>query len=159
MSGELFLDIKNTRNGKGIFIKKDFKKNEIIYKVKGKKVSIEYAESMGREFNANTFRFDKNFYISPENEIGDFQNHSCNPNAYLKKINDDLFILAIGDISKGHEVLLDYSTIIANDDEWDMVCNCEDVKCRKIIKKFSTLEKELQDKYIRMGIVPDYIIK
>lgn len=153
------LTIRNTRNGKGIFAKKNFKKDQIIYRIEGRKVSIKYAESKGGKFNANTFRFNKKLYISPEGKIGVFQNHSCNPNSYCKTMNHSLYVLAVKGISNRQEILIDYSTIIADDDEWSMVCNCGSNKCRKIVKKFSSLKKELQNRYKKMEIVPDYIIK
>ncbi len=150
-----YLVVKETKNGNGVFTEKDFKANEIILKMKGKIISLEEETTLNEHSKANTCRFSKTTYLSPEG-LGDFINHSCNPNAYCKS-NNGLYILAIDDISKGHEILIDYSTIMADDDEWTMKCNCGSINCRKIIKKFITLEKDLQNKYIKMGIVPDYI--
>ena len=98
-------------------------------------------------------------YISPEGELGDFLNHSCRPNTYIKKINSVLYVVALNNIFSGDEVFFDYSTIIADDDIWEMQCNCDESTCRGIVSQFSRLPKKLRESYITHDMVPEYIFK
>ena len=43
-----------------------------------------------------------------------------------------------------------------NEDNWEMNCKCGSKNCRKIIKNFKYLPKKIQQKYIKLKIVPDY---
>lgn len=46
-----------------------------------------------------------------------------------------------------------------DEDNWTMKCNCGDKDCRKIIKDFKHLPRSTKEKYIKLGIVPDYVKK
>lgn len=98
-------------------------------------------------------------FINPKGKVGDFLNHSCNPNAFVKKENKKLFVCALKAISSNREVFIDYSTIIAGDDSWEMLCNCGSKKCRKIVGKFKLLPKEIRERYKGSNIVPNYILE
>ena len=65
---------------------------------------------------------------------------------------------SIKDIKKGEEITWDYSTTM-DEDKWEMDCVCQSKNCRKRIKDFKYLPKEIQQKYIKLGIVPDYILE
>src|SRR3989344_4978740 len=58
---------------------------------------------------------------------------------------------------------IDYSTIVADDDvidrtiPYEMICNCGESNCRRIIGNFSSLPKELKDRYLEANAVPVYI--
>jgi len=151
--------VSESRNGKGIFTNKDFIKDECVFEVTGKLITCDEDDDMDEETRSNTYRYDENLYISPKGKIGDFLNHSCNPNAKVLKKGKKLFIYAIKSIAKGREVLIDYSTIIARDDSWKMKCNCGSSICRKKISKFALLPKILQEKYRKQNIVPGYILE
>ncbi len=159
MTKEEFLIVKKARNGNGIFATRTFAKNEPIFEVKGKLITCDKEDDIDEETRANTYRYDENLYISPKGKIGDFLNHSCNPNAKVLKNGKKLFIFAIKNIPKEREVVIDYSTIIASDDSWKMKCNCGSSICRKNIGKFNLLPIKLKDKYKAKKIVPEYITK
>lgn len=63
--------------------------------------------------------------------------------------------MAIKDIEKGEEITWDYSTTM-DEDIWEMDCNCGSKKCRKRIRDFKYLPKEIKERYVKLGIVPDY---
>lgn len=86
-------------------------------------------------------------------------NHSCEPNSGVLKKNSKLFLIAISNIKIGDELLMDYSTILAPDDIWEMNCNCGSNKCRSVIKKFNKIPKRTKEEYISLGIVPKYILE
>ncbi len=151
------LSIKKTRNGYGIFAEKDFLKGADVFEIKGKLMTLDEGEEIDEKIRDNAFRFSKDEYISPQGEIGDFLNHSCNPNSGIVKRGDKLWLIAIRNIRQGEEITLDYSTITADDDIWEMNCNCGEKECRSIIKNFETLSEELKEKYLKLKVVPGYI--
>lgn len=153
------LTIKKSRNGKGFFIKKNISRNERVLKIAGKLITCDVDDEIDEETRSNTYRYNKDLYLSPKGRVGNYINHSCNPNTKVEKIGKHLFIIAIKNISKGREIFFDYSTLIASDDIWEMKCNCGSKKCRHKIKKFQSLPKVIKEKYISLKMVPNYILK
>jgi len=151
------LVVSKSRNGLGIHATKVYKPKEVIFQVTGTFVTGYEDDDLPKEERNNLFRFNEELYIAPKGQIGDYLNHSCSPNAYIKKSRAGLFVMALFEIKRGNEVLIDYSTITASDDSWAMKCLCKSKKCRKTIKKFRTLTQDLKNLYIRKGMVPKYI--
>ena len=153
------LAVKKSRNGHGIFTKKDCKANTTLFEVTGTLVTGDEDDKMTEEDRANTYRLNQGWYISPKGRLGDMLNHSCSPNAKVVKREGRLYIESFLPIPKGTELLIDYSTIIASDDSWNMRCNCGTRVCRKVIKQFTKLPKTLQRRYSDQKIVPSYITR
>jgi hypothetical protein len=153
------LEVKNSRNGKGIFATKNYTANQIVYRIQGTRKHWSTLLATGGTFLDNCFRISENYYISPEGYIGVYQNHSCLPNAKVVKTKGHLHVVAITHIPKGTEILIDYSTITASDDRWTMRCNCGTKQCRNIIRNCAKLPKTLYAHYISSGILPKYIAR
>lgn len=153
------LVVKEARNGRGIFTQKDIARGEIIFEVRGVFISGDEDEDIDEETRSNAYRYDADRYISPKGTIGDFLNHSCTPNAKVVKEGKKLFIRALRTLPKNKEVTIDYATITARDDSWTMKCNCGSKQCRKKIGKFKLLPQEIQERSIKRGIVPTYILE
>lgn len=151
------LIVKKSRNGRGIFARKNIAPDEKIFQVVGKRIECNEDDDIDDETRANTYRFDKDTYISPAGRMGDFLNHSCVPNAKVVKTNNKLFVVAATPIGKDEEVAIDYSTITASDDVWEMDCNCGTKCCRGVVKRFKSLPRKTKKNYLSMGIVPSYI--
>lgn len=156
-SGDLI--VQPSRNGQGICTARDFAAEETLFEVTGKFISGDEDEELSDAERDNAFRFDTERYITPAGSIGDYLNHSCEPNAKVVKRSDALLIVAAAPIRKGTEVAIDYSTITADDDIWEMQCNCGSETCRGIIKSFNTLPVSLRKKYLARGMVPAYVAK
>ncbi len=152
------IEIKKTRNGQGIFVTRNFSKNEVIFEVKGKLITCDEDEEIGDTIRDNTFRFDKEKYLSPQGKMGDFLNHSCEPNAKVVKSKGKLFIKSVQEIKQGEEIVIDYSTILASDDTWEMKCNCGAKGCRGVVKQFKRLPKKTREKYLELKMIPKYIL-
>ncbi len=151
--------VKDARNGKGVFAKKKILANQKILEIKGRFLTCDIDEDIDEETRNNTFRFDEDLYISPGKTVGNFINHSCEPNAKVVKKNKKLFIVSISPILKDEEVLFDYSTIIARDDVWEMDCNCGSKMCRGVVKGFNKLPKKIKERYKSAEIVPSFILE
>lgn len=156
-SMKLHFEVKKARNGKGVFLKDTVKAGTVLFQIRGTFLTCFEDEEIDEEIRNNTFRFDENLFLSPEGEIANFVNHSCLPNAKVVKKDNALYMVSITAISKGEEVVFDYSTILARDDVWTMKCNCGSSQCRKNVRQFRKLPTSLQKRYIADGIVPQYI--
>lgn len=103
---------------------------------------------------ANLLQVGGDRYIYPR-PIGLFVNHSCRPNAGLRGTRG---LFAICDIKAGEEVRFDYSTTM-DEDLWTMVCACGHGSCRGVVADFRTLPEGLREHYLKMGVVPRFVIK
>lgn len=113
---------------------------------------------IGGRFADNCFRFGPETYLDPGDGAGAYLNHSCEPNAYISKSNNRLFLIALTSIRRNDEIAIDYSTILGDDDIWTMRCHCGRRSCRGTIKRFGTLRAVLREWYIDHGAVPKYIL-
>ncbi len=150
--------VKKSTIGKGIFVQKKFNAGQILFQIQGRVMHHTESEKIGGTFTDNTYRFGSETYLSPQGYVGDYLNHSCEPNAGIIKIKNKLYLKSIQTISSSQEITIDYSTILGNDDIWTMRCKCGHAACRKIISKFGKLPSHIQQKYITLGVVPRYIL-
>ena len=156
------LTVKPVRNGRGIVSAKSFRRGALITEIKGKIVTPDevwrYWETDPR-LGENCFRYDADHYLDPDGEIGQYANHSCDPNAGIVKRGRRLFLKAIAPIATGDEITHDYSTLLATDDVWKMRCNCGTAKCRRVVAHVGKLPAATMRSYRRLGIVPDFILE
>jgi hypothetical protein len=89
---------------------------------------------------------------SEEMEIGDYLNHSCDPNLGIK---DSLKLIALKDVKIGEEVAFDYAMTESSD--FEIKCLCGKSNCRRKITGEDWKRKDLQEKY--KGYFSDYIAK
>jgi hypothetical protein len=86
-------------------------------------------------------------------------NHSCDPNAGIRKTSE---LIAIEDILKGEEITYDFSSTVGPNvpsSVWEMQCHCGSEKCRKVLGNVLSLPKVQLEKYRRAGALQDYIIE
>ena len=152
------LILGQSKLGKAVFANKDFKKGEEIIEFNGKLFTYEQLPIPYDEVEDHYVQIDKNLYMGPSGGVDDFFNHSCNPNSGIKIKGKRVILIAIKDIEKREEITWDYSTTM-DEDEWEMECICESKNCRKRIRDFKYLPKKIQQKYIKLGIVPKYILE
>lgn len=151
------LILKKTKNGRGVFASKQLKKGDVILKFYGNFFTYDELPTPYDAVRDHYVQIEKNRYIGPSGGIDDFINHSCDPNAGVKITREKggAFLVAIKNISKNSQITWDYSTTM-NEDDWEMDCNCRKRTCRKRIRDFKYIPKRTQQKYIRLGIVPNY---
>jgi len=158
MKSEKILIVKNTKNGRGVFANRDFKKGEIIFEFHGNFCTYEELPTPYNEVEDHYVQIGENLYMGPSGDIDDFFNHSCDPNSGLKINDKKVFLIAIKDIKKDNEITYDYSTTM-DEDDWEMDCNCGSKNCRGRIRDFKYLPPDIQKKYLDLGIIPEYILK
>jgi hypothetical protein len=156
------LKIEQTTKGMGVFTMQDISKGEVVSEWIGQKYSVndiphpyQLAHDLYTQVGPLT-------YLGPSGGIDDMINHSCDPNCGLFFESDKIYCKTIKDINAGEELTWDYSTTMDKEginglDGWKMECECGSPNCRGIIQGFNTVPKDIQKKYIAMGIVPSYI--
>ncbi|OGI68052.1 hypothetical protein A2738_02585 [Candidatus Nomurabacteria bacterium RIFCSPHIGHO2_01_FULL_42_15] len=122
-------------HGKGIFAKKDIKKGDIVFIIKGEKVNfLIHNKKQAKIAGFNWIGIRKNTWINPINH-GLYINHSCEPNCAIK---GRVTAAAIRDIKKNEEITFDYSLNEA-DIFWYIKCYCGSKNCRKTIRSIQFL--------------------
>ena len=143
--------IKNCRFGRGLFATRNIRKGDHILTMSGPIISQEQVDIKPDKEQVNALQIDEERYIDLQ-EPGVLGNHSCNPNAGLQ---EDTKLIAIKDIALDEEITYDYSSTV--DGGWTMPCACGEKECRKKVKDFKLLPKEVQNNYLETGIVQKYI--
>jgi SET domain-containing protein len=150
--------LSESKNGKSVVANRNFKKDEHIIELHGELFTYKQLPTPYEEVVDHYTQIGSDLYLGPSGGLDDFVNHSCNPNSGIKVTNKKVVLIAIKNIPKGQEITFDYSTTM-DEDDWEMNCKCGSQYCRKSIKDFKYLPKEIQEKYIKLGIVPKFILK
>lgn len=136
-------------HGKGIFSTKNLKKGEMVFIVKGKEKDFFVKSQKDALTGPNWIGIGKNKWIDVAAPAV-YLNHSCEPNVGIR---GKVIVVALKNIKKGEEILLDYS-ITERESLWYMNCSCGSKKCRKVIRSIQHLPKEVFHKY--MPYVPRF---
>jgi SET domain-containing protein len=155
------LEVRPVRNGRGIVALRPFRKGALICEITGKLVNADEVWrywDIDPRLGENCFRYDDDYYIDPDGQIGQYANHSCNPNAGIVKKGRRLLLKAVAPIAAGDEVTHDYSTLLGADDVWKMRCNCGEPNCRGVVRNIGKLPAAIVRRYRRLGIVPKFIL-
>ncbi|HLC78703.1 MAG TPA: SET domain-containing protein-lysine N-methyltransferase [Candidatus Nanoarchaeia archaeon] len=154
---KLFLSKSKICKGQGVFVNEYIEKNEKIMDFHGRLFKSKELLKIFDPSQDYYIQIGKNLYVGPSGMEDDFINHSCDANSVLLIKKQKAFLIALKNIKKGQEITLDYSITMLNDN-WKIDCSCGSKNCRKIIKEFKYLPKNVQEKYIKLGIVPKYVI-
>ena len=150
------LIISQSKNGKGVFTNENFKFGEVITTFHGKILYFNEIISNSQE-DDHYIQIGNGIYLEP-NDFGYYINHSCYPNSGIRFNDKNIELIAIRGINRTEEITLDYSTSM-DEDYWEMDCNCGYENCRGRIRDFKYLPETIQQKYIKLGIVPEFILK
>lgn len=156
------LEIKNNqKTGRGVFAGENINNGQIIRIFTGEictndKICKRIKE--GKEKEDDPLQVDIDEFLDIDDEISYCFNHSCDPNAGMRKKNE---LFAIKDIKKGEEITYDYSTTVGiNINNWaGMNCNCGSNICRKHINDILTLSRDRVEYYYKLGALPNFIKK
>lgn len=147
----------NSRHGEAVFAKSEIAKGSTLIEFKGNIFRSDEIPKIQKPEDDRYLQVGKDLYIGPSGDLDDLINHSCDPNTGLL-FSKKIILIAIKNIKKGEEITWDYSTTM-DEDFWEMDCMCEAKKCRKKIRDFKHLPADIQNYYISLGVVPEYIIK
>lgn len=151
------LYLRDCEFGKGVFAADDIKPGEVILRFEGPVVRVEELPWPYSAENDHYLQVGEGVFIGPSGQIDDYVNHSCSPNSAVFFLNGAIKLVAIKPICAGTEITFDYSTTM--DSQWcGMNCGCGCKNCRGKVENFLDLPLELQLKYVRKNIVPDFIL-
>lgn len=148
------ISIEQCSFGRGVFAAQNISEGEIILTLTGKVINVDQVPAKAEQEASNPLQIDTTSYIDLE-EPGVMVNHHCNPNAGIVNTN---VLVALIDICKGEEIFYDYSTTMS-ENYWTMECRCLSSNCRKTIKDFHYLPVDVKEKYLKLGIVQDFIVR
>lgn len=118
---------KSSIHGKGVFVNRTFKKDEVVIVWDtSHTVSKEDISKFPEVIRKNVYLYNGN-YIVPSSP-GKYLNHSCDANTYARDGRD----YAKRDIQKGEEITIDMSSepILG----LPMKCRCGSKNCKKVIR-------------------------
>ena len=148
--------IKNTRSyGKGVFASRMIPKGSVIHVLDGETVSLRELVTRlnaGIENIDDPLQIGKRTYLDLD-ELSRTFNHSCDPNAALRKRSE---LFALRDIPKGEQIAYDYSLTIAPT-QWRMKCACGARTCRTILGDVLSIPKDQLATYRRQGALQTYM--
>jgi hypothetical protein len=144
----------DSKHGLSMFAARNITNREIITVFKGPLLTS-YKQTQTPEHRDHYFQIGINRYQGKMPSRRRPVNHSCNPNS---GIIGSMTLIAIRNIKKDEEICFDYSTTMYNDPT-RMRCSCEEKDCRHVIKEFKYLPEKIKQKYIKLGIVPKWLLK
>ncbi len=145
--------ITNSRvHGRGVHAARDIKKGETIFLIKGKPVRLVIHSQKDSKIGPHWVGIKRHHWIDPVSPAS-FLNHSCNPNAGIR---GSVTLKAMKKISKGEEIVFDYSTT-EEDRFWTLSCRCGESNCRKKVQSIQTLPRAVFKRYL--PFIPTYFQK
>ena len=146
------LKVQTTKGyGKGIFAKKNIKKDEIVSVLGGHVFEAFKEQKMLEKLSDYSLQINENLVIGPmsarEIDDSDYFNHSCSPNVGF---NGQIFLVAMRNIKKGEQITFDYAMVISKAKGarfYKMRCLCGSKNCRGYITDNDWKKTELQKKY------------
>ncbi len=148
--------VGQTHLGKAVFAARPFKRGDVVTQFTGPRI---HKSKIPRRYKGEGDRYMQiglDYYLGSSGDIDDLINHSCNPNTGFKFSPAGILLVAIRDIQIGDEITWDYSSTLF-ESVWKMKCDCHEKNCRKIIGDFTLLDKQIQQRYRQLDIVPQYI--
>jgi len=146
---------KSTIQGKGVYANRDYSKGNIVLEIDDSDVVKDHSKLSKKqwEFDCDFLANGKVILMRPPEK---FINHSCDPNTYVKTIDQIRKVIARRDIKRGEEITYDCS--INGDNDGIFVCHCGAHRCRgKYQGSFFKLPWSFQKEYL--PYLEDWFIK
>jgi uncharacterized protein len=138
--------------GTGVFAAERIRAGTVILELTGHVITKAQTLAKGR-WMSDPLQIGVDLYVDTE-EPGVFINHSCDPNA---GVVNDVLLVALRDIVRGEQIMMDYSTSIGADDGWTMRCRCGSPRCRGIVGSFDDLPADIRERYLARGVVQRFL--
>lgn len=154
-----YLEVRESRIGKGTFSKVTIPANSLVTEVTGP-IVLDREVPPTADFDVY-LQVGPNTFIAPSgNRVPEYLNHSCDPNCRMHVVGNRAFLYSLYVIPANAELTFDYSTTATDThDSWKMECKCGSYKCRKLISGFQYLDPSLQEEYKKKNMFPLYILQ
>lgn len=154
------LEIRGTPDkGVGVFTTRPFSLLEVVLRFEGPRLKRSQLPLFIPDEEDHYLQVGPDDYLGPSGKVDDFVNHSCLPNCGVVIVEDGMpLLVALRPLRSGEELTFDYSTTSTDIDTWSLTCLCGTPVCRQVVSGFTLLPRQIQARYIEMGIVPKYVI-
>jgi hypothetical protein len=151
---------ETTRHGLGIFAARPFRAGEVVFMDDDGDYYdnvMTYRELCQHGYDLGlTLQVGPDAYKLPTGSPEDFTNHCCDPNTGVRLNERGAVVIALRDIAVHEEITYDYSTYLDNPYE-HLQCLCGAANCRGVIGRFDSLPDALQERYLALGVVGDFV--
>ena len=135
----------STVAGVGVFARSLFEPDKFIIPVEN--YLVRDHENLPDTFNRDHLDVMPDGTITLQNTPGVYINHSCEPNCYVRTVNEQAGIYAMKSIEAGQELFVHYS--ISNYQDWVFECKCGSPCCLgRVPCNYFKLPKELQIRFL-----------
>ena len=149
------IKIKDSKHGKGLFTEVKIPMNIPLFEFTGNLYKL---EELPDKNHPAIIQVGLNAYLGPSGDLGDYINHSCDPNCKVHCVGNRGIVYSLYDIAIGSELTFDYSTTSTDSEEqWKLDCNCGSFKCRKVISGGHRLNYELVEEMNNKGMFPRFM--
>jgi hypothetical protein len=139
-------------HGLGLFAALDIPANQVVLIFTGELLELDEVLASGRD-ECYPLQVGPTTYLDLDARSR-IVNHSCAPNAGIRS---DRILVALREIRAGEEICYDYSTTMS-ERRWTMDCACRAPGCRGTVGDFHELPIDLQQHYLRHGVVQSFIV-
>jgi hypothetical protein len=131
--------------GRGVYTTRPIKAGERVAVWGGDILNRDQLAQCTDEQQMHAVQVEEGLYIVPykEAEVGDFFNHSCDPNVGIK---GQIVLVAMRDIAADEELSFDYATTDSSDYD-EFPCSCGAHNCRGKVRGDDWRLPELQSRY------------
>ncbi len=152
------IQLKETVFGKSIFTSSDLRPGTFLIEMTGQTFRLEDIPPLSeRQIMDHYIQCSDDLFLGPSGLFDDYFNHSCDPNAGLFFNNGRILVKTIKRVPANTEICFDYSTVMTID-PLVMQCSCRSKLCRGEVLHFRTLPERTRNRYIALGIVPQFSI-
>lgn len=145
LSNKLDLRKKPDKGGFGVYAIAPIRKGEIVVVWGGRVVNSRDLEEVSLVQKRHSIQVDEGHFLVPhdQSEVGDFINHSCEPNCGIK---GQVSLVAMRAIFPGEEICYDYAMTDASDYD-EFTCACGSMECRGRVTGTDWMNEFVQKKY------------
>jgi hypothetical protein len=138
-------EVRVPAKGRGVYTTRPFKKGERVSVWGGDILNRDQLAQCSAEHQMHAVQVEEGLYIVPHGaaEVGDFFNHSCDPNV---GIQGQIMLCAMRDIEPGEELCFDYATTDSSDYD-EFPCSCGAKGCRGVVRGDDWKRPDVQAKY------------
>jgi len=139
---------KQTPYGRGIFTKKEIRKDSLVIAFGGYMLSPDSFETLPTHLREHPFQVADDLFFGQvaghQLSTADYLNHSCEPNCGFK---GQAFVVAMRDIGSGEEITIDYAMCTSSSLLRDIACECRTKSCRGFTRHDDWKRADLRKKY------------
>ena len=147
------LDVREGTDGRGGFAGELIPEGALIARFSGP--FLRYDQTIAATY---ALQIGPDLYIGESGGVDDLFTHSCDPNAGVMISETTAELRAIRAITPGEEITFDYSTTL-DEEDFTMACRCGSPSCRGVIGDGRDLPDAVWDRYLRLGILPEYVVQ